>query len=151
MSKVNALGKREYKKEINVKRLAMAVVIKEGRVLVQKRHRATSGMVMEFPGGEVAEEETGTSAALRELAEQTGLQGLTHAATYTNVNEYGGRIYFVVFRAQNNDEPKSIDSSRQQQFYWLEPNQIPLDDFYRADVEFITQQLKQYSVQPSLA
>ncbi|EGU32023.1 MutT/nudix family protein [Vibrio ichthyoenteri ATCC 700023] len=133
-----------------MKHLAMAVVIKQGKVLVQKRYRAEKGMLLEFPGGEVGEEETGTDAAIRELAEETGLLGLTHAATYSDVNDYGGRIYFVVLRAKQGDEPRVIDHERQQQFAWIEPNKIPLDDFYPADVAFITAQLKQYSLSPSL-
>lgn len=133
-----------------MKHLAMAVVMKQGKVLVQKRHRAEKGMVLEFPGGEVNEEETGTAAAVRKLAEETGLSDLKHAATYTKVNDYGGCIYFVVLRAQQDDEPQAIDYLRKQQFYWVEPTKVQLDDFYRADVEFITQKLPQYALSPTL-
>ncbi|ANS87865.1 8-oxo-dGTP diphosphatase [Vibrio scophthalmi] len=133
-----------------MKHLAMAVVVKQGKVLVQKRYRVEKGMVLEFPGGEVGEEESGTNAAARELAEETGLTDLKHAGTYTKVNDYGGRIYFVVFRANPNDEPQAIELARQQQFMWFEPTKIPLDDFYQADVEFITSQLKQYALSPTL-
>ncbi|TOD73503.1 NUDIX hydrolase, partial [Vibrio parahaemolyticus] len=36
-----------------MKDLSMAVVVKQGKVLVQNRYRSGKGMVFEFPGGSV--------------------------------------------------------------------------------------------------
>ncbi|GAK82641.1 MutT/nudix family protein [Vibrio ponticus] len=132
-----------------MKHLAMAVVVKQGKVLVQKRYRANKGMVTEFPGGRVELEENGTDAAIRELAEETGLRGLAHTATFTKENELGGRTYFVVLRAGEGAEPKAIDAERQQEFSWLTPDSIPQDDFYVADREFIQQHLQKYTLTPA--
>ncbi|MBA5764375.1 NUDIX hydrolase [Vibrio sp. 404] len=132
-----------------MKHLAMAVVVKQGKVLVQKRYRADKGMILEFPGGKVQLGETGTDAAIRELKEETGLSGLAHTATYTKVNEMGGRIYFVIFRAKTEVEPSLADASRLQEFSWLSPDSIPHDDFYAADREFIKQYLPQYTLTPA--
>ncbi|OLQ89682.1 DNA mismatch repair protein MutT [Vibrio panuliri] len=132
-----------------MKHLAMAVVVKQGKVLVQKRYRAEKGMVLEFPGGKVGLDETGTDAAIRELAEETGIRGLKHTATYTKVNQLGGRIYFVILRANEGVEPKASDASIKQEFSWMSPEIIPQDDFHPADREFINQYLQQYSLIPA--
>ncbi len=36
-----------------MKHLSMAVVVRNGKVLVQERQKAAKGVVVEFPGGEV--------------------------------------------------------------------------------------------------
>ncbi|MEW4466046.1 NUDIX hydrolase, partial [Vibrio cholerae] len=56
--------------------LAMAVVIKNNLVLVQKRFRKNTGMIFEFPGGSIDAGESGEQAAIRELWEETGLRNL---------------------------------------------------------------------------
>ncbi|HAS61392.1 MAG TPA: NUDIX hydrolase [Vibrio sp.] len=132
-----------------MKHLAMAVVVKQGKVLVQRRYCAEKGMILEFPGGKVQLGETGTDAAIRELKAETGLSGLAHTATYTKVNEMGGRIYFVIFRAKTDVEPNSADAARKLEFNWLSPESIPQDDFYTADREFINQYLQQYTLTPA--
>jgi 8-oxo-dGTP diphosphatase len=38
-----------------------------------------------------------------------------------------------------------VDPIRQQTFQWLEPSDVPLDDFYPADIEFIKSYLVQYT------
>ncbi|MFA0897145.1 NUDIX hydrolase, partial [Vibrio cholerae] len=52
--------------------LAMAVVIKNNLVLVQKRFRKNTGMIFEFPGGSIDAGDSGEQAAIRELWEETG-------------------------------------------------------------------------------
>ncbi len=59
------------------KNLSMAVVIRNGKVLVQERLRPSLGMVFEFPGGAVDNNESAEEAAIRELWEETGLEDLS--------------------------------------------------------------------------
>ncbi len=127
-----------------MKHLSMAVVVKDGKVLVQERFRAAKGMVIEFPGGVVNSNESGTDAAIRELYEETQLQGLKHVATFSDVNEYGGRIYYAVLKAQDEVQPTAVDEERKQTFKWLEPKELPLDEFYSADRAFINKQLPEF-------
>ncbi|MDO6709033.1 NUDIX hydrolase [Photobacterium sp. 1_MG-2023] len=124
--------------------LAMAVVIRDGFVLVQKRFRKNAGMVFEFPGGSMDVGESGEQAAIRELWEETGLTNLKTLCTYKSINENGGDIHYVVFGATMDAEPKEIDPCRQQTFYWFEVSQIPQSDFYSADVNFIKNYLGRY-------
>lgn len=127
-----------------MKNIAMAVVVREGKVLIQKRFRHRQGMIFEFPGGSVDPGESGREAAIRELWEETGLKDLQPLVIHQGKNDFGGEIHYVVLRADQNDEPKMVDAERQQTFYWLEPSAIPLGDFYRADIEFMEKYLSRY-------
>ncbi|EGA70641.1 MutT/nudix family protein [Vibrio sinaloensis DSM 21326] len=127
-----------------MKHLSMAIVVKDGKVLVQERFRASKGMVVEFPGGQVNHNESGTDAAIRELYEETTLKDLTHVATFSDINEYGGRIYYTVLKADSNTEPKVVEDVDQQSFKWLNPSELPLSEFYAADQNFISKQLPEF-------
>ncbi|MEZ9315015.1 NUDIX hydrolase [Vibrio lentus] len=127
-----------------MKNIAMAVVVIEGKVLIQKRFRHGRGMVFEFPGGSVDPGESGGQAAIRELWEETGLKDLQLLGIHQSKNDFGGEIHYVVLREDQNDEPKMVDAERQQTFYWLGSSAIPLGDFYRADIEFMGKHLSRF-------
>ena len=91
--------------------------------------------------------ESGSQTAIRELWEDTGLKDLQLLGTHQALNNVGGEIHYEVLRAVQNDEPKMVEAERQQIFYWLEPSAISLDDFYRADIEFIEHHLSRFASQ----
>lgn len=124
--------------------LAMAVVIRDGRVLVQRRRRR-HGFVTEFPGGVVEGAETPVQAAYRELHEEVGMGGGDVVAISVGVNEFDGQVFYVVMSGLPSDEPRAVDPAREQTFFWLAPGEIPLDSFHRADIEFISGQLGRFA------
>ena len=127
-----------------LKDLSMAVVIRNGHVLLQERYRHGRGMVFEFPGGAVEANETGVEAAIRELSEETGLRDLEIVGHHTLGNEYGGDIHYVVMPAPIDTAPRIVDPLRMQTFHWLRPLDIPRNDFYSADLQFIEADLRRY-------
>lgn len=83
-------------------------------------------------------------AAARELREETGLTGCAEVAVHSATNAYGGQVHFVVLVAPAGAEPEAIDPIRQQTFHWLKATEIPLENFYPADIAFIEQRLIEY-------
>lgn len=119
-----------------MKDIALAVVIRNGRVLVQHRRRR-QGRVYEFPGGAVDPGETAVAAAVRELVEETGLAGCAPVEVHSAPNELGGLVHFVVLALLTDDEPRVTEPVREQVFHWMRAADIPTASFMRADVEFI--------------
>ncbi|WP_417212580.1 NUDIX hydrolase [Acinetobacter venetianus] len=127
-----------------MKNLSMAVVVREGKILVQERFRRNKGMVFEFPGGSVDKGESGEQAAVRELWEETGVREVDLIGSHSLVNEFGGSIHYVVFIAQSEATQQIVDPVRQQTFHWFALNDIPRKDFFKADIEFLDTMLEQY-------
>lgn len=111
--------------------IALAVIVRYGRVLIQERYRDNRGMVFEFPGGTVNPAETPEAAAFRELWEETGIEADAHIATYSDNNELGGKVYFVVMVIDDAAIPQAIDPLRLQSFHWCKIPDIPLATFHR--------------------
>ncbi|MBU2862506.1 NUDIX hydrolase [Reinekea forsetii] len=127
-----------------MRNLAMAVVVRDSKVLLQHRYRHSVGFVYEFPGGSIDGDEHPEEAALRELEEETGLRLTNVLGLHSYTNDFGGLIHFVVVKENNLSEPKALVPERQQTFYWLSHTDIPLDDFYKSDLEFIDAALGKY-------
>lgn len=121
--------------------LAMAVVVRRGLALVQRRHRRGVGFVHEFPGGAIEAGETWASAARRELLEEAGLRGRGVVGSFVHRAEGDGRIAFVVFRSNSTVPPHETSERRRQSFLWLAPEAIPPSDFHAADRHFIAEEL----------
>ncbi|MGY4494885.1 NUDIX hydrolase [Pseudomonas sp. TE3610] len=127
-----------------MKNLAMAVIIRDGLVLIQHRWRR-EGWVYEFPGGAVDAGESAEAAAVRELQEETGLTGCNLVDRVSAVNDYGGVVDFIVMRLATAEEPRMTDDARRQTFHWMPATSIPLSTFAKADVLFISDYLPRYT------
>ena len=97
--------------------------------------------VSEFPMGRVEATETFAAAAIRELAEETGLSGnvLTEQVS-TFETETGHQVGFVFISIPIDSEPRA-DGERKQEFSWYRISEIPVDDFHTVDRDFIESHL----------
>ncbi|MEX2476181.1 Nudix family hydrolase [Marinobacter sp.] len=89
-------------KDIHV---AVAVIVREGRVLIARRpDNAHQGGLLEFPGGKVEPGETVQQALVREIHEETGLQvPITSLRPVIGIrHDYGDkRVFLDVWRTES--------------------------------------------------
>lgn len=128
-------------KDMKSKQIAVAVVVREKKVLVQHRYRPDRGMVYEFICGKVDPGESFEETAVRELEEEVGLYHYEPVKLYTYTNEENISIGFVLFYGRSGQEPQMVNPLRQQTFYWFEFNDIPLKAFPPIDQQFILNEL----------
>ena len=96
---------------------AIAVVHHDGRFLLVKRKKEPNANTWGFPGGHVELGETGLEAAVRELAEETGVIGkaeryLTNVDAITYGNDGSVRFHYllaVVICTYQSGTPKAAD------------------------------------------
>jgi 8-oxo-dGTP diphosphatase len=127
-----------------VKSVAVAVVIRDGRVMVQHRYRRQLGMVYEFPCGTVEDGETVEEAAVRELREETNLAKTTPVATIFLTKSDGMQLGFVILRGDPHEEPQETNPVRKQTFLWLKREELPMDEFFPGEQEFIRNDLGKF-------
>ncbi|MBW7472901.1 Nudix family hydrolase [Marinobacter sp. F4218] len=115
--------------------VAVAVVIRDGRVLIARRpDHVHQGGLLEFPGGKVEPGETVQQALIREIAEETGLSvpesslepviGIRH--------DYGDkRVFLDVWRTQ--DAAGVAEGREGQPVEWVLPDELRDEDFPAAN------------------
>lgn len=125
-------GTKPAVREVHV---AVAVVIRQGRVLIARRpDHVHQGGLLEFPGGKVEPDETVQQALVREIAEETGLSvpesslepviGIRH--------DYGDkRVFLDVWRTR--DALGVAEGLEGQPIEWLLPSELRDDDFPAAN------------------
>ena len=101
--------------------IALAIVVRKQRVLVQKRYRQKCGFLFEFPGGSPETNESWCEAASRELCEETGLTESNCHDVVVKPSAVGSLIAFVIFSSSTHNEPLMVDNCRQQTFTGLSP------------------------------
>lgn len=128
-----------------MKHLSKAIVVQDGKVLVQETVKSSSGAkVIDFPLGLVSDNESATDAA-RKLIVESDSNNVQHAATFSGVNEKGGRTYYAIFKADAQVKLKLAQSDMPESTRWVAPKDLPLNDFYAEDIDFIKTHLAQYS------
>ena len=115
--------------------VAVAVIIRDGRVLIARRpEHAHQGGLLEFPGGKVEPGETVQQALVREIAEETGLQvpvgslqpviGIRH--------DYGDKCVFLDVWETSGAEGEPVGCEGQP-IDWRFPEELADDDFPAAN------------------
>lgn len=125
-------GKAPAVKEVHV---AVAVIIRDGRVLIARRpDHVHQGGLLEFPGGKVEPGETVQQALMREIAEETGLDVLADSLqpVIGIRHDYGDkRVFLDVWQTDAAEgEPKGLEG---QPIEWFVPEQLSDDDFPAAN------------------
>lgn len=117
--------------------ICVAVLVREGKVLIQKRYRPNKGMIFEFPCGRTELGENLTNACSRELQEELGLTELKVLFHTVLENVEGESVGFVVFECPSNKNPEIIDPRRKQEFYWLSVDEVLELELPRTDLKFV--------------
>jgi 8-oxo-dGTP diphosphatase len=105
-----------------------AVIIREGAVLLLRRapHESHAG-VFELPSGVVEPGEDVSSALVREVAEETGLQVIeisAHVGTFDYRRADGGSGRQLNFTVQVDQGEPRIEPAEHDQLQWSPPHQL---------------------------
>lgn len=92
---------------------AVAVIVRDRRVLVIKRHIPDGSLVWQFPGGKIEQGETPAEAAVREAWEEVGLPvTATRTLGQRNHPQTGRRIHYIACAARSawvNPDPREVE------------------------------------------
>jgi 8-oxo-dGTP diphosphatase len=104
--------------------IALAIVVRRGRVLVAKRAEGQHlAGAWEFPGGKIGDGEEPADAALRELREETGLEADKAEPLLVFVHDYPDRrLRFHAFVVPEASGEVAIDGDRA--FAWVAPSSL---------------------------
>lgn len=118
-------------------RIAVAVLWRRGRVLIQRRPVTSMlGGLWEFPGGKIEPGETAANAAMREVREETGLDVQPGRAYGTVRHAYSHfTVTLRVFRClapEGTARPHKADAVR-----WVRPSELEQFPFPKANQQIV--------------
>lgn len=108
----------------NASRVAVGVIIRDGKVLISKRSPHVSfGSYWEFPGGKLEEGEDERSCLKREIFEELGIEVAVRPAFYKVATKHQGKNIFLSFHRCSVllGEPKAKEV---EDFVWVPPEKL---------------------------
>jgi 8-oxo-dGTP diphosphatase len=119
-------------------KVAAALIVRGGRILIGQRKKADShGLKWEFPGGKIERGESTVDALARELEEELGIQARIGREIIRYSWSYPKRatILLMFHRVTEfSGEPQNLAFER---IAWEEPSKLPAYDFLEGDVDFV--------------
>lgn len=105
------------------------IVIKNGKVLLQKRKNALGEGSWSFPGGHLEFNESFSECAKRETSEELGIdiKNARYAATTNDIFANEGKHYITVYMITDeySGEPKIMEPDKCEQFGWFDWKNLP--------------------------
>ena len=119
-------------------KVAAALIVRDGRILIGQRKKADShGLKWEFPGGKVERGESTVDALARELEEELGIQAHIGREVVRYTWSYPRRATILLMFHHVTDfsgEPQSLAFER---IAWESPAKLPEYDFLEGDIDFV--------------
>lgn len=106
---------------------AEVVIVREGQVLLTRRARDPYEGWWELPGGFVDRGEHPTSAAVREVREELGIDVVLTGLVTTSVEEspYGDTLLITAYEAITDAEEPEPDPGEVSEWRWFDRDDIP--------------------------
>ncbi|MFI8499424.1 NUDIX hydrolase [Streptomyces sp. NPDC085524] len=105
--------------------VSTAIIVHEGRVLMARRREREGKLLWAFPGGGIEAGETPEEAAVREVAEEVGLEVAVQQVLGDRVHPQSGVHMTYVACTVISGEASVVDEEELAEVLWLEHGQIP--------------------------
>ena len=121
------------------------IVDNQQRILISKRpiHKLKGGF-WEFPGGKIEKGETPEQALVRELQEEVGILVLEYNKLMQHYHDYTEHSALLEVFMVNSFEGEA-QSLEGQEIQWITENELPNYNFLEANIEIISNYLKNNS------
>lgn len=105
--------------------VSTAIIVQDGRVLMARRREREGKLLWAFPGGGIEAGETPEEAAVREVAEEVGLEVAAVQVLGDRVHPQSGVHMTYVACSVISGEASVVDDEELAEVLWLEHGQIP--------------------------
>jgi 8-oxo-dGTP diphosphatase len=105
--------------------ISMAIITRDGAVLMIRRRQKEGELLWAFPGGAVEEGETAEQAAVREVAEEVGLTVEADRVLGERVHPKTGRAMVYTACTALEGEPAVLDDEEIAEIAWIKHHEIP--------------------------
>jgi 8-oxo-dGTP diphosphatase len=104
--------------------VSMAIIARDGAVLMIRRRQKEGELLWAFPGGAIEEGETAEQAAVREVAEEVGLEVESEEVLGRRVHPQTGREMVYTACTVIDGEPSVLDAEEIAEVAWVKHSEI---------------------------